>query len=67
MQLMNNFSRQRPSMVYIMTNNDVMNQIIAYSRDGKGMLTYAGAYPTYGRGTGPKEVSTRQLTMVSTP
>ncbi|MGG0239896.1 lactonase family protein [Bacillus rhizoplanae] len=56
MQIMNeNF---RASMVYIMTNNEVMNQIIAFYRDMNGMLTFVGSYPTYGRGTGTKEVST---------
>ena len=56
MQIMNrNF---RASMVYMMTNNEVMNQIIAFHRDMNGMLTFAGSYPTYGRGTGTKEVST---------
>jgi 6-phosphogluconolactonase (cycloisomerase 2 family) len=55
---MNNYFRARASMVYIMTNNEIMNQIIAFSRDMNGMLTFVGAYPTYGRGTGTKEVST---------
>ena len=50
--------RVRASMVYMMTNNEVMNQIIAFSRDMNGMLTFAGSHPTYGRGTGTKEVST---------
>ena len=45
-------------MVYMMTNNEVMNQVIAFYRDMNGMLTFAGSYPTYGRGTGTKEVST---------
>lgn len=48
----------RASMVYMMTNNEVMNQIIAFYRDMNGMLTFIGSYPTYGRGTGTKEVST---------
>ncbi|MDM5153166.1 beta-propeller fold lactonase family protein [Bacillus sp. DX1.1] len=56
MQIMNKYFRA--SMVYIMTNNEVMNQIIAFYRDMNGMLTFAGSYPTYGRGTGTKEVST---------
>lgn len=56
MQIMNNYFRT--SMVYMMTNNEVMNQIIAFYRDMNGMLTFAGSYPTYGRGTGTREVST---------
>ncbi|PGZ95526.1 3-carboxymuconate cyclase [Bacillus pseudomycoides] len=56
MQIMNKYSRA--SMVYIATNNEVMNQIISFYRDMNGMLTFAGSYPTYGRGTGIKEVST---------
>ena len=58
MQIMNNYFRARASMVYMMTNNEVMNQIIAFHRDTNGMLTFLGSYPTYGRGTGTKEVST---------
>ncbi|PEJ49375.1 3-carboxymuconate cyclase [Bacillus sp. AFS002410] len=44
-------------MVYMMTNNDTMNQVIAFSRSMNGMLTFIGAYPTSGKGTGIKEVS----------
>ncbi|MEH7332296.1 beta-propeller fold lactonase family protein [Neobacillus drentensis] len=58
MHMMNNYFRARASMVYMMTNNEVMNQIIAFRRDMNGMLTFMGSYPTYGRGTGTKEVST---------
>ncbi|MDM5222412.1 beta-propeller fold lactonase family protein [Peribacillus sp. NJ11] len=58
MQIINNYFRERVSMVYMMTNNEVMNQIIAFYRDMNGMLTFVGAYPTHGRGTGSKEVST---------
>ena len=58
MQIMNNYFRARVSMVYMMTNNEVMNQIIAFYMDMNGMLTFVGSYPTYGRGTGTKEVST---------
>jgi 6-phosphogluconolactonase len=58
MQIMNQYFRANTSMVYIMTNNEVMNQIIAFYRDMNGMLTFVGSYPTYGRGTGIKEVST---------
>jgi 6-phosphogluconolactonase len=54
---MNLYFRARPSMVYMMTNNEVMNQIIAFYREMNGMLTFVGAYPTNGRGTGTKEVS----------
>ena len=42
----------------MMTNNEAMNQIIAFYRDMNGMLTFVGSYPTYGKGTGTKEVST---------
>ncbi|CAH2716571.1 6-phosphogluconolactonase [Neobacillus rhizosphaerae] len=58
MQIMNKYFRTSASMVYIMTNNEVMNQIIAFYRDMNGMLTFVGSYPTNGRGTGPREVST---------
>ncbi|MCQ6282143.1 beta-propeller fold lactonase family protein [Bacillus sp. EB600] len=57
MQIMSNYFRSRAGMVYMMTNNEVMNQIITFFRDMNGMLTFAGSYPTYGRGTGTKEVS----------
>jgi 6-phosphogluconolactonase len=55
MQISNNYFR--PSMVYIMTNMESMNQVIAFHRDSNGILTYMGFYPTYGKGTGIKEVS----------
>ncbi|WML51686.1 beta-propeller fold lactonase family protein [Neobacillus sp. PS3-12] len=58
MQIMNKYIRANASMVYIMTNNEVMNQIIAFYRDINGMLSFAGSYQTYGKGTGTKEVST---------
>ncbi|MBP0726891.1 beta-propeller fold lactonase family protein [Bacillus sp. RG28] len=58
MQKMNNYYRENVSMVYIMTNNNVMNQIIAFNRDMNGLLTFRGAYQTNGRGTGTREVST---------
>ncbi|WP_427127800.1 lactonase family protein (plasmid) [Priestia megaterium] len=58
MKIMKEYYRTSVSMVYIMTNNEVMNQIIAFHRDMNGMLTFVGSYPTYGRGTGTKEVST---------
>ncbi|MEH7308976.1 lactonase family protein [Neobacillus drentensis] len=58
MQIKNNYFRARTSMVYMMTNNEVMNQIISFYVDMNGMLTFVGSYPTYGRGTGTKEVST---------
>ncbi|NOU98797.1 lactonase family protein [Paenibacillus planticolens] len=45
------------SMVYIMSNMEQMNEVIAFYRDMNGMLTFMGAYPTYGRGTGTKKVS----------
>ncbi len=48
---------QRPSMVYIMTNMDTMNQVIAFNRNMNGMLSFMGAYSTNGKGTGIKEVS----------
>ncbi|KMY32507.1 3-carboxymuconate cyclase [Lysinibacillus xylanilyticus] len=46
------------SMVYMMTNNQVMNQVIAFYRDTNGMLAFVGVYPTNGRGTGTRKVST---------
>lgn len=58
MQIKNNYFRARANMVYMMTNNEVMNQIIAFYMDMNGMLTFVGSYPTYGRGTGIKKVST---------
>lgn len=58
MQRMNNYFRARASMVYMMTNNEVMNHIVAFHMDTNGMLTFVGSYRTYGRGTGIKEVST---------
>jgi hypothetical protein len=39
MQIMNNYFRALAGMVYMMTNNEVMNQIIAFYRDMNGMLT----------------------------
>jgi 6-phosphogluconolactonase (cycloisomerase 2 family) len=44
-------------MVYIMTNMEVMNEVIAFYRDMNGILTFMGSYPTYGRGTGTRKVS----------
>ncbi|SDP03863.1 6-phosphogluconolactonase, cycloisomerase 2 family [Paenibacillus sp. yr247] len=58
MQIINKYFRARANMVYMMTNNEVMNQIIAFYMDMNGILTFVGSYPTYGRGTGIKEVST---------
>ncbi|ABY44006.1 MULTISPECIES: lactonase family protein [Bacillus] len=58
MQRRNNYFRARASMVYMMTNNEVMNHIVAFHMDTNGMLTFVGSYRTYGRGTGIKEVST---------
>jgi 6-phosphogluconolactonase len=58
MHTMNKYFRANMSMVYIMTNNEVMNQIIAFYRGMNGMLTFVGFYPTNGKGTGTKEVST---------
>ncbi|MEJ9210822.1 lactonase family protein [Bacillus smithii] len=48
----------RTSMVYMMTNMKAMNEIISFYRDKNGMLTFKASYPTYGRGTGTREVST---------
>jgi 6-phosphogluconolactonase (cycloisomerase 2 family) len=56
MQMSNKYFRT--SMVYIMTNMAEMNEIIAFYRGINGILTFMGAYPTYGSGTGPREVST---------
>lgn len=47
----------RTSMVYMMTNMANMNEVITFSRGMDGMLTFSGQYPTYGRGTGSREVS----------
>ncbi|MBO0962285.1 beta-propeller fold lactonase family protein [Neobacillus sp. MM2021_6] len=58
MPIMNHYFRANVSMVYIMTNHEVMNQIIAFNRNINGMLSFVGSYPTYGKGTGTKEVST---------
>jgi len=44
-------------MVYIMTNMEVMNEVIAFYRDMNGILTFMGSYPTYGNGTGTRKVS----------
>ncbi|WP_026565404.1 lactonase family protein [Bacillus sp. UNC41MFS5] len=57
MQIMSDI-RASVSMVYMMTNNEVRNQVIAFYRNMNGMLTFVGSFPTYGRGTGTKEVST---------
>jgi 6-phosphogluconolactonase len=46
------------SMVYIMSNMAEMNEVIAFNRGMNGILSFMGAYPTYGRGTGSREVST---------
>ncbi|WP_282942869.1 beta-propeller fold lactonase family protein [Paenibacillus sp. RC67] len=46
-----------PRMVYMMTNREAMNEVIAFYRDANGLLTYMGSYPTYGRGTGTRKVS----------
>ncbi|MFT9819856.1 lactonase family protein [Lysinibacillus sp. NPDC056185] len=54
---MNKNSPASVSMVYMMTNNEVMNQVIAFYRDTNGMLAFVGAYPTNGRGTGIRKVS----------
>jgi 6-phosphogluconolactonase len=56
MPISNNYFRT--SMVYIMTNMEAMNEVIAFKRDMNGILTFMGRYPTYGRGTGTREVST---------
>jgi 6-phosphogluconolactonase (cycloisomerase 2 family) len=45
-------------MVYIMTNAEAMNEVVAFYRHPNGMLTFVGAYPSHGRGTGTREVST---------
>ncbi|WP_040949446.1 lactonase family protein [Gorillibacterium massiliense] len=47
----------RASMVYMMTNREASNEVIAFFRDMNGLLTFMGAYPTNGRGTGTREVS----------
>lgn len=47
-----------PSMVYMMTNMSEMNQVVAFYRGMNGLLTFMASYPTSGKGTGTKEVST---------
>lgn len=46
-----------PNMVYMMTNMEVTNQIIAFYRDINGTLTFAGGFPTYGSGSGVRGVN----------
>ncbi|TVY02136.1 lactonase family protein [Cohnella terricola] len=46
-----------PRMVYMMTNRETSNEVIAFYRDTNGMLTFMGSYPTYGKGTGTRKVS----------
>ncbi|SFJ30597.1 6-phosphogluconolactonase, cycloisomerase 2 family [Paenibacillus sp. UNC496MF] len=46
-----------PGMVYMMTNMEVTNQVVAFYRDKNGMLTFVGSSPTHGIGTGAREVS----------
>ncbi len=55
MRIPSNF---RTSMVYMMTNMPVINEVVAFCRGTNGMLTFIGSYPTGGRGTGAREVST---------
>lgn len=64
---MNKNSPVSVSMVYMMMNNEVMNQVIAFYRDTNGMLVFVGAYPTNGRGTGIRKVSAATQTTVSIP
>jgi 6-phosphogluconolactonase (cycloisomerase 2 family) len=44
-------------MVYTMTNMEAMNTVVAFHRDANGILSFGGCYPTYGKGTGTREVS----------
>ncbi|MFD2614846.1 lactonase family protein [Paenibacillus gansuensis] len=46
-----------PNMVYMMTNMEVMNQVVAFSRNLNGTLTFAGIFPTNGKGTGIKGIN----------
>ena len=39
MRIMNNYFRALAGMVYMMTNNEILNQIIAFYGDMNGMLT----------------------------
>ncbi|MGI1660498.1 MAG: lactonase family protein [Desulfitobacterium sp.] len=55
MQIPNKYFRT--SMVYMMTNMPVINEIVAFCRDINGLLTFMGSYPTGGSGTGAREVS----------
>ncbi|MFC4777290.1 hypothetical protein ACFO9Q_10900 [Paenibacillus sp. GCM10023252] len=46
-----------PNMVYMMTNMGVMNQVVAFYRNVNGTLTFAGALPTRGSGSGIKGIN----------
>ncbi|TCZ80812.1 3-carboxymuconate cyclase [Paenibacillus albiflavus] len=46
-----------PKMVYMMTNGESMNMVLAFNRDLNGLLTFMGSFPTYGRGTGTRKIS----------
>ncbi|MDJ0306422.1 beta-propeller fold lactonase family protein [Dehalobacter sp.] len=48
----------RTSMVYMMTNMPIINEVVAFYRGMNEILTFMGSYPTGGRGTGAREVST---------
>lgn len=41
----------------MMTNMTASNQIVAFYREMNGTLTYVGTFPTFGTGTGTREVS----------
>ena len=53
------------SMVYIMTNMEAMNAVIAFYRDMNGMLTFVGSYPNYGKGTVQRMLQLQHQTMES--
>ena len=38
--------------VYLQTNDEKKNEVVAYERAANGSLTYVGAYESGGRGTG---------------
>jgi 6-phosphogluconolactonase len=44
--------KEATGAVYLQTNDEAKNEVVAYARAADGSLTYASAYETGGRGTG---------------
>ena len=65
MRMTNNYVHA--SMVYIMTNMEAMNAVIAFYRDMNGMLTFVGSYPTYGKVPVQRRSQLQHQTMESIP